>query len=193
MSDSLAFNNETLLYNNQYEMYFNAPEPPTSEITIGTQTWMNKNLTGDDYQGGITTAIVNYGQGDVVEYYYDWSAAMRMANSVNGWHLPTMTEWSALATNIGGWTNAGTKLKSTYGWASGNGTDDYGFSVFPAGTGWNISSPIQNSGTIACFWAADYDGNPSKIVWHTTFNTGANMSRTNGQDSRYYTVRLIKD
>lgn len=26
MSDSLAFNNETLLYNNQYEMYFNVPQ-----------------------------------------------------------------------------------------------------------------------------------------------------------------------
>ena len=51
-----------------------------------------------------------------------------------GWHLPSDAEWETLFTAGGGVDLAGTKLKSKSGWYSGNGTDDYGFSVLPAGS-----------------------------------------------------------
>ena len=106
--------------------------PPMDEVQIGNQIWKNKNLAIDDGQGGIYTQTVNYGQGNVVEYYYSWDAAVRVAASITGWHLPTAAEWDTLAATVGGTSTGGTKLKSTYGWTEGNGTDDYGFAAFPA-------------------------------------------------------------
>ena len=56
-----------------------------------------------------------------------------------GWHLPSDAEWETLFTAVGGKYVAGTKLKSSNGWnngydkTTGNGTDEYGFSVLPAG------------------------------------------------------------
>jgi uncharacterized protein (TIGR02145 family)/uncharacterized repeat protein (TIGR02543 family) len=68
----------------------------------------------------------------------------------SGWHLPSRAEWVTLVTYAGGtgtYSNggtAGTKLKSSSGWNyytsdgviySGNGTDEFGFSALPGGTG----------------------------------------------------------
>ena len=65
-----------ILYNGaEVSLYFNGSKiwpditPVLDEVTIGTQTCMSKNLAIDDGQGGISTRTVNYGQGDVVEYY----------------------------------------------------------------------------------------------------------------------------
>ena len=110
-------------------------ESPTfDEVTIGTQTWMSKNLAIDDGGEGISTVTVNYGHGDVVEYHYTWDAAVRVAASVTGWHLPTKEEFDALVSYVG--SNSATKLKSTYGWSNNyNGTDQFGFTALPAGNG----------------------------------------------------------
>lgn len=111
--------------------------PEIDYVVIGNQRWMKKNLAIDDGEGGIYTQTVNYGHGDVTEYYYTWEAAVRVANSIPGWHLPSTEEFETLIETVGQST-AGTKLKSTYGWAvsqyfDGNGTDDYGFTGLPAG------------------------------------------------------------
>ena len=51
-----------------------------------------------------------------------------------GWHVPTNEEYSTLYANIGRTSPVGKKLRSTTGWyGSYNGSDDYGFSVLPAG------------------------------------------------------------
>ena len=88
--------------------------------------------------------------------YYLWSAAMDSAgifsedglgcgNGVlcsraekvrgvcpEGWHLPDTLEWRVLIDAAGGTYEAGKILKSTEGWKDDcNGTDDYGFSVWP--------------------------------------------------------------
>ena len=53
-----------------------------------------------------------------------------------GWHLPSGDEWKTLISVLG--SDAGSKLKSAIGWKdnklgeSGGGTDDYGFTAFPA-------------------------------------------------------------
>lgn len=190
MADSLAFNNETLLYNNQYELCYIPPIPIEDEVTLGTQTWTNKNLAIDDGLGGIYTRTVNYGQGDVVEYYYTWDAANRVANSIQGWHIPTNEDWNTLATFAGGSANAGTKLKSTYGWNQYNGEDTYGFSVFPAGLR-GSNGTYENKGYIGYIWSNTkytVEGN----VYNCEFYTRA-LHLDILRETAGCSVRLVKD
>ena len=119
---------------------------------------------------------------------YTWAAAMSAVP--NGWHLPTNEEWGILATNVGGVANAGTKLKSKNRWDSGNGTDDYGFSVFPAGI--RYSGSFRNLGSLAYFWTAT--GYSSADAYYRYLSTGASMfSNYNDKTDYAYSVRLVKD
>ena len=167
------------------------PVPPTFDsVQIGDQIWMSKNLAIDDGQGGIYTQTVNYGNGDVVEYYYTWAAAVRVAASIQGWHLPSTAEFNALATYIG--SAPGTKLKSTYGWTSGNGTDDYGFTAFPAGR--LSSGSFSNFGSREYFWTATDESSTRAYIRYLSTNSSINSdiySKTS--TSTAFSVRLIKD
>lgn len=159
-------------------------------VTIGNQTWMAENLqlnvpnswfyNNDEATYGRNGK--NYGR------LYLWDAAMGI--SVAGWHLPTSAEWDTLANAIGGTGSAGTKLKSTTDWSSGNGTDNYGFSVFPAGSR-SLGSFI-NLGSYAYFWTASE--NTSSLAYSRSFNTGASMTSSNSnKTNNAFSVRLVKD
>lgn len=173
-----------------------APTPPTFDsVTIGTQTWMSKNLAIDDGQGGITIVDnvtangVNFG----TQYYYTWDAAVRVANSVEGWHLPTAADWDTLATTVGGSSDAGTKLKSTTGWNdNGNGTDDYGFTALPVS--YNGEHPGGSSllGDRAYFWTStEYS---STHAYYCGFlNDSPIMDSWRYSKTYGFSVRLIKD
>jgi len=183
--------NKILKIGNKILTASDIPVPPLDYVTIGSQIWTSKNLSIDDGQGGIYTQTVNYGQGDVVEYYYTWDAAMRVAASVQGWHIPSSDDWRNLANSLGTST-AGTQLKSTYGWQDdGNGTDDYGFSAFPAGN-WNLSS-FYNLGRYASFWTSHERS--STTAYYRRFDTGPTgaTSYSNNKTNFAYSVRLIKD
>lgn len=192
-----------VLYNGAgVSLYFNGSKiwptvvPVLDEVTIGTQTWKNKNLAIDDGQGGIYTHTINYGQGDVIEYYYTWEAAVRVAASIQGWHLPSQSEWNTLTTTAGGTSNAGKKLKATYGWISyGRGTDDFGFTVLPAGYWYNDSGTEWKYGGGSegtTFWTSNESS--TTIAYVRYFITTASIySDTGSKTRRAYSVRLIKD
>ena len=84
----------------------------------------------------------------------------------NGWHLPTVTEWNTLFTEVGGSTTASKILKSQTGWRKnqygkrGNGVDGVGFSALPAGDreyyvdGDFIEFDFGGNGRAAVFWSA---------------------------------------
>ena len=121
-------------------------------VKIGDQVWMAENLNFETDS--------SYCYNDSAEYcakygrLYEWSAAMDACPS--GWHLPDTAEWKTLLAAVGGDSIAGTKLKSTSGWNSdGNGTDDFGFTVLPAG-GWGSKNFV---GEAAVFWTSEwYEG-----------------------------------
>lgn len=191
MTTIYTVNNKVLKNSSTDKWLIKSPPPPDpmAPVQIGTQIWSSKNLVIDDGQGGIYTQTVNYGQGDVTEYYYTWDAAVRVAATVQGWHLPTDAEWDTLATAVGGRDVAGTKLKSTYGWSSGNGTDDFGFAAFPAG--YLAYGSFDGVGRNANFWTATGAGDD--YARSRYFNTDASTKSYNNPKIYGYSVRLIQD
>lgn len=87
----------------------NDPTPPTpqiQEVQIGNQIWSAEDLKIDDGQGGITI--------DNGKYFYTAAAAVRIANSISGWHLPTLSEFEELVNTVGG--NNATSLMLNGAW-----------------------------------------------------------------------------
>ena len=197
MSTYLQYNNHMILHPTDSSKYLygiagESPVPPTpsfDEVTIGSQTWMAKNLAIDDGGEGIYTNTLNYGQGNVTEYYYTWPAAVRVAATVQGWHLPSKEEWDTLINAIGSST-AATKLSSTYGWDKTNGTDDYGFCALPAG--WrSTDSYYDDLYSIAYFWTST-PGTTSN-AYHIALWPGTRYIVTGERNNlKGYSVRLVK-
>ncbi|MEI6679533.1 MAG: FISUMP domain-containing protein [Mariniphaga sp.] len=112
-------------------------------VTIGTQTWMTKNLNTTKYNDGTVipnvtadAAWIAATKGDWCDYnntasnstiygkLYNWyvvdnNAATKTASNGGknvcpiGWHVPTDAEWYTLTTYLGGETVAGGKLKES--------------------------------------------------------------------------------
>jgi uncharacterized protein (TIGR02145 family) len=122
---------------------------------------------------------------------YTWDEAIATGDAISGWHLATEAEWNALVNVVGGTAVAGSKLKSSTGWPSGKeGTDDYGFSVFPAGQQ-NLGS-FGNLGKYAFFWTATESSSTNARYWR--FNTNARTGSYNASKTSYVlSVRLVKD
>jgi uncharacterized protein (TIGR02145 family) len=149
-------------------------------VTIGSQTWMAENLNYavsgsvcyDNQEHNCTT----YGR------LYDWVTAMALDASCyytncyspigtehrgicpSGWHIPDEYEWWRLKNYVETQNSctdcAGRFLKSTSGWWEdrwdGNGTDAYGFSALPGGSGG--SGGFGYVGGYGSWWSAsDYD------------------------------------
>lgn len=118
-------------------------------VTIGNQTWMSENLAIDDGGSGIYTGnVVNNGVSYGTQYYYTPGAAIRVANTIDGWHVPNSGDWTTLKTYVGS-ASAAKVLKTTAGWKStGNGLDTYGFSALPVGYYNTVSSQYKPIGVI---------------------------------------------
>lgn len=110
-----------------------------SEVKIGKQTWMSKNLNVDKFQNGdliseAKTAIewetAGKNQKPAWCYYnnnkafgakygklYNWYAVSDPRGlAPKGWHIPTYQEYEELSTFLGGDNVSGTKMKNKDGW-----------------------------------------------------------------------------
>lgn len=106
-----------------------------------------------------------------------------------GWHVPTVDEFNALFNAVGGSSVAGPKLKSSAGWSSGNGTDDFGFTVVPAGMKANGS--FSSLGNIGRIWTATKN---SSNLSYGNFWTGDSASISYADYTNYaFSMRLVKD
>ncbi len=71
----------------------------------------------------------------------------------DGWRLPADDDWKTLFKSVGGAKIAGKKLKSRSSWyVDGNGSDDYGFSVLPAGYG-GYNGFVSDAELSTAFWS----------------------------------------
>lgn len=178
-------------------------------VTIGGATWLAENLdykfSGCGIGGGDipTTPNAWYYNNDEATYgvngnkyglLYNWHAVKLLndnrASLCPGWHVSTTTEWDALANAVGGSSIAGTRLKSSTGWSSGNGTDEFGFAAFPAGF-W-YSGSFRNLGSYAQFWTANEASSDS--AYYRYFDNGASMlSNSHRKTYGAFSVRLVED
>lgn len=178
--------------------------------TIGGKVWMAENL---DYKySGLTVGGSFSGSGNRANYYnnsestygrngnkygllYNRNAMLNLeANKstlIPGWHIPTWDELSALITAAGGSSVAGKRLKSTSGWSSGNGTDNYGFKAVPTGYVANSAfRQIGNMSGVSC--VTQKSGSLYHIVlFDSADSVATNSSSTAASD--YYPIRLVKD
>ena len=72
-------------------------------VQIGSQKWLDSNLSIDDggsgivHQDNVTVNGVNFG----TQYYYTRDAAQRIVNTLSGWHLPSYNEMQTLTNSYG--------------------------------------------------------------------------------------------
>lgn len=163
-------------------------------VTIGNQTWMAENLAIDDGGSGIYTANVTTNGVDFgTQYYYTSGAALRIANSVDNWHLPNSADWTTLVSYVGGKSSAGNALKSTAGWYNdGNGSDTYGFSAIPVGyySDTRVNYSAQTASFAMSGFIYNYGANRNVITLSYDYNS---ISYGNNSYDLPRTVRLVHD
>jgi len=191
---------------------------------IGYLTWMAENLNfaigssrcyDDD-----TSNCQKYGR------LYNWTNAMKACPA--GWRLPSDEEWDKLAVAAGGkplidissldgWSGAGKKLKSENGWADrgedgggnplpGNGTDEFGFSALPGGSGWHRRacgcgrdgdkawSHFSNADSIGVWWSATTAWFEDGGAVYLRMNSGhSRVDRSFAPKSALFSVRCVWD
>ena len=121
-------------------------------VTIGNQVWMAENMnykTDSSYCYDNSDANCDkYGR------LYVWSAAMTVCPA--GWHLPSYREWFSLhqtIESIDGRLDL-ESLKSKTDWVrEPDGTDPYGFTVYPAGGA--RGGKYWNFGERSDFWVTE--------------------------------------
>jgi len=156
------------------------------KVKIGAQTWMAKNLnynvSGSKCYDNNSSNCDKYGR------LYNWSHALSACPA--GWHLPNDDEWITLENYVDGSSTTGTKLKSSTGWNSWRGvpagSDDYGFSALPGGSG------SGGSGNIGYWWSATEQG--ASYAWGRGMRyNGTDMYRNNNDKTALYSVRCVED
>lgn len=166
-------------------------------VTIGSQTWMAENLS--EPYGGATyynDNEVEYGRnGKNHGLLYTWSEANALVDSIPGWHLPTQDEWRTLFNTVG-INDAGKKLTANYGWENVSmRTDDYGFSILPAGT-FDIPSGEYRSGDSNGYYrTATTFPDADDVAYTIFFNPGAGIADyfADNKENKRIAIRLVKD
>lgn len=139
-------------------------------VRIGNQVWMAENLNYNI--DSLKSMCYNNSADSCFKYgrLYNWSVAKDACPK--GWHLPTIDEWRTLISFAGDPEVAKLKLKSKSGWlvlagiesVTGNGTDDFGFTVLPAGNYSGYENNFREVGVVTMFWSAgEYECNDEKI------------------------------
>ena len=184
------------------KVYSSSTPLPTVLMPDG-KYWTSTDLDVDDGLGEIfrynNISVNGYDFG--VQYYYSHTAAKRVAESINGFHLPTQTEWTTLLNSIdsNNYSVVSLKLRNTYGWSDDNGTNDYGFTVLPIGnmnkTYTGDQSDLETVGTRTCYWCYDNNAITSR---HDCIRINQNGIYISNEASipTYnfcFKVRLIKD
>jgi len=144
-------------------------------VVIGTQVWLKQDLRTTKFIYGVSIKLETdpskwysvsapaYCWYDNVEdsespygAIYNWRAASSGAICPNGWHVPTIEEWTTLINYLGGEEIAGGKLKETgtVHWLHNSGaTNETGFTALPGGER-NWDGNYYNRGLYGTWWTS---------------------------------------
>ena len=108
-----------------------------------------------------------------------------------GWHLPDTTEWKTLISFAGGDDIAGERLESHIGMYEDSGTDDFGFSAFPAGEKYRDQSFFEDSRDVH-FWTASEESKDNRSSCSADFFY-ASVWFSCGFKDNGHSVRCVRD
>lgn len=185
-------------------------------VIINGQEWMALNLRTTRYANGDSIVLVTdnslwnstlvgaYGSIDndpandllYGKIYNGFAAAIQNAPCPQGWHVPSNSEWEALATFLGGKTVAGGKLKAegTDYWLSPNtgATNLSGMNIRGAGVR-NLAGAFSFAKETAYFWtSANYVTQSSGYYASLNYNSEA-LTISTGVKRLGYCLRCVKD
>jgi uncharacterized protein (TIGR02145 family) len=186
-----------------------------SEVPIGTQIWMTKNLNIIRYRNGdpipqvtdptqwanLTTGAWcyynnNQANGSIYGKIYNWYAVNDQRGlAPAGWHVPSDVEWTTLSNFLGGINLAGGKMKATSTvWNSPNtaATNSCGFTGLPGAGRSNFDGVFTTVGRYGAWWSSSQDD--PFFVWFRAlrYNNGV-LERSNILKTEGMSVRCIKD
>jgi len=187
---------------------------------IGTQTWMAENLnydvTGSKCYGDDPANCAKYGR----LYDWATAMALPAScNSTScsgdikpkhqgicpqGWHIPSNEDWDKLFRYVDGTSGtsspcssptAGTKLKSKTDWESYSGipagTDEFGFSALPGGSGLSDGS-FDLVGSSGLWWSSS-EGSSDGAYSRFMFYFSENAVWYDDYKGNLYSVRCLQD
>ena len=164
--------------------------------TTGAYCWFDNNIVYKEILGGLYSwHAVNHASGLCLNQFYSGGVL-----SV-GWHVPTMAEWDALSTAIGGALTAGGHLKEMgfAHWDPPNtgATDTYGFRMMgngnrwvddQTGEGWDSKSVYSDT------WSQDENGvDPANGDSVYVSNNGVALTDYDTEKYGGMAVRAVRD
>ena len=217
---SLSGNNQYIDGSQSNSTINNTPptnsKPITSikQVQIGTQIWMAQNSNVDHFRNGslIPQARTNEewqkagdnhlpawcyynndpAYGEKYGKLYNWYAVMDSRGLCpTGWHVPSDAEWSILENYLG--SEAGTKLKASYGWyEGGNGTNSSGFSGLPGGFRNDSNGTFYSVGVLGYWWSSTESSTPG--AWARDLGYGNGVAYRFDYNKRLgFSVRCLRD
>ena len=181
-------------------------------VQIGEQCWFAENLRAENYRNGDAilsglsgnewssttsgaTAVYAESASNLETYgrLYNWYAvADSRSLCPSGWHVPTDQEWNVVSDVLGGQNVAGGKMKTTYGWNGGEGTNLSGFSGLPGGVRGDFSGSFCCAGYDGSWWSSTQSD--SGALDRSLFQDGGDVLFPDDSNQRYgYSIRCIKD
>lgn len=185
-------------------------------VTIGTQTWMKKNLDVATFRNGDTIPQIKdslvwavtrtpawcYYKNDpsteaIYGKLYNFYAVKDSRGlAPKGWHVPDTTAFEVLFNYLGGLNSAASALSSTQYWSSPNnvGNNSSGFNAVPAGFRDWFSGMFSSRGSLATFWTNSNLTTPEGgTAWVYYFATGNPIIKRDWGKWAGLSVRCIKD
>lgn len=187
-----------------------------TDVTIGTQTWMRKNLavvryndntgipkvTDNTAWSALTTPAYCWYNNDSATYaatygaLYNWYAVNTGKLCPTGYHVPDTTEWMTLINYLGGASVAGGKLKEvdTTHWSTSNtgASDSVCFTGLPGGYRRDIDGLFYVLNSSAMWWSST-QYLTTKAMFIYILNTDRNIVKASNYKPFGYSVRCIKD
>ncbi|MFN5069819.1 MAG: FISUMP domain-containing protein [Bacteroidota bacterium] len=217
---SLSGNNQYIDGSQSNSTINNTPptnsKPITSikQVQIGTQIWMAQNSNVDHFRNGSLIPQARTDEewleagdnhlpawcyynndpayGEKYGKLYNWYAVMDSRGLCpTGWHVPSDAEWTILENYLG--SEAGTKLKASYGWyEGGNGTNSSGFSGLPGGYRYSHLGFFNGVGFFGYWWSSTESSSTSAWGRALGYNDGG-ANRPNYSKRSGFSVLCLRD
>jgi uncharacterized protein (TIGR02145 family) len=187
-------------------------------VTIGTQKWSDANLSVSTFQDGTPISEIssseqwdeyaaagtpgwcyyNFDSGNAQTYgkLYNWYA-VSSSNAIcpTGFRIPTNSDFSTLATHLGGQLIAGVKMKNTDNWLTltrrnSNGTNSSGFKGNPGGYVKSGTYDFWDQGWSANFWTQT-TASASEVVSRRLYWSDDKLNSLNAPIDMGLSVRLL--